>query len=1213
MDRLIFDRWYSPTMVRMKKNILIPLVISIAFFCIPFFWLKPGEMDLGGDSSRLYFYDPISYLWSQSAYSITTSGVGGEAISYYGIPYFVLIAIVKLIIHSPTYVIAFFHGLALSCAFLFSYLAAREIIKDGKDEQSEKIITIASITAGIFYVLAPSFTLGWDKVLPTHNQIFLNPLMFYLLFSFLKSKKNIYILVAILVTFVFSSNFSFIAAPGFFAFYPLTLSFLFLYHTLVKKRTLPIKKIIIFILLFFVVNAFHLFPQMMSLISPGSQVNTAVFSSDAKYLRGLGYFSALAPNIKLSTHLLYLPQMTPLDFVSYGFIIFPFIVILAFIIRRNKTYLLSGIFFLISLFFVTATITDSGLIFYKTLFSIPGFSMFRNFFGQWSFVYIFFYSILLAQALSIVLAKIPHRVMLTTVSYVVIILLINGSAFLQSGLLRKVHYQSKNIGMTVTMDPQYEKMLQKIKSLPIDGKIISFPLTGPGYQMVAGVKGGVYQGPSTISYLSGKNDFTGYDGLIPFNDLFLNLARNKDYIGLERLFSLLNIKYIFHNADPYIYDKNFPKYPYDYVRDYMPHTQKEYSQFIKNFHIASDYKIGKYFHLYELSDNAFLPHFYTTSKTIYSNDYISSYFLYSDFNDVRSVVLPLGNATENANLLIKTENINPLLEVKDNHHFHVHDPFVSRQLDEFIYPFVLQNEKETLKKKENNPEEYFDYSLLLISKRIAEILKYGEEMKITKTTWRKPALWEFDKNSSYKTWESSYSRYEQDMKTLISWVLKTNIPENKKKALSLNIKESLDQHHMKLLDYISSTSFDRYQKRYLFSKEEDMFNRLYSLLDIKLYAVNSSTYNAVIPENQKGRYQVFIKDNNNIPASNLRIRIGDTLLIPSSEQNIKHIVQFPNVSINKPSVHLELTYSLKNLITDSVWESPTNIQESNSITSLFMDDNLPKDYKGIIKKIMTWRPNKQYVIEFEYKTGGQNYHFKFFDKRKEKDEKITYNTFFEKNLNSTNWVKYQTVISSHSDAIGAFLQFNNSDDNNVQKLYIRNMSVVEIPEYDILLKKVETIPSSNEAIPQISFTKLNPTKYIVHVENATRPYFLVFSEAFNAHWKIYDVKTSTNSNTKVTSYFNGDINEVARNDQLNLGKLLDSLGKPSVADQYHFIGNGYANAWKIVPSDFQNRQSYTMSIEYDPQKKFYIFFVISLIAVICSVVYLFILIRNEKK
>jgi hypothetical protein len=32
-----------------------------------------GEMDLGGDSSRLYFYDPIHYLFSQSLYSVSQS------------------------------------------------------------------------------------------------------------------------------------------------------------------------------------------------------------------------------------------------------------------------------------------------------------------------------------------------------------------------------------------------------------------------------------------------------------------------------------------------------------------------------------------------------------------------------------------------------------------------------------------------------------------------------------------------------------------------------------------------------------------------------------------------------------------------------------------------------------------------------------------------------------------------------------------------------------------------------------------------------------------------------------------------------------------------------------------------------------------------------------------------------------------------------------
>ena len=143
----------------------------------------------------------------------------------------------------------------------------------------------------------------------------------------------------------------------------------------------------------------------MSLFVGGSEISTAVFSAEAKFSRGLSYFVAVAQSVKVSMSLMNLAQMTPLSFISFGFILFPAIIICAFILNHSKLFLLTAIFFLITLFFVSANITQIGFDFYKNLFNLPGFSMFRNFFGQWIFVFTFFYVLLLAQALVIIFEK----------------------------------------------------------------------------------------------------------------------------------------------------------------------------------------------------------------------------------------------------------------------------------------------------------------------------------------------------------------------------------------------------------------------------------------------------------------------------------------------------------------------------------------------------------------------------------------------------------------------------------------------------------------------------------------------------------------------------------------------------------------------------------------------------------------------------------------
>jgi len=118
--------------MKISKRILLPIIISLILFVIPFFWFKPGEMDLGGDSSRLYFYDPAAYLVNATLYVVSPSNFGTEYFGYYSIPFIFLLLILKSIVISPTILISMFYGLNLSIAFISCYLAIRELIGEKK-------------------------------------------------------------------------------------------------------------------------------------------------------------------------------------------------------------------------------------------------------------------------------------------------------------------------------------------------------------------------------------------------------------------------------------------------------------------------------------------------------------------------------------------------------------------------------------------------------------------------------------------------------------------------------------------------------------------------------------------------------------------------------------------------------------------------------------------------------------------------------------------------------------------------------------------------------------------------------------------------------------------------------------------------------------------------------------------------------------------------
>ena len=108
-----------------------------------------------------------------------------------------------------------------------------------------------------------------------------------------------------------------------------------------------------------------------------------------------------------------------------------------------------------------------------------------------------------------------------------------------------------------------------------------------------------------------------------------------------------------------------------------------------------------------------------------------------------------------------------------------------------------------------------------------------------------------------------------------------------------------------------------------------------------------------------------------------------------------------------------------------------------------------------------------------------------------------------------------------------------------------------IPEnYKIVLKYSKTKPKELPTIK--NYIAENPTLYTVHIENATRPFFLIFGEQYHPKWK-------------------ASIN----------GNKIDK----------HIMANGFANAWYIEKKGY-----YDVIIEFEPQKILYVGGIISIVS-----------------
>ncbi len=597
---------------------IIIFSITITLFIIPFFWISPGEMDLGGDASRLYFYDPLGYLKNAAFYNISPQGTGPEFSYQFGFVFSLFLLLLKKVFVSSSILISILNGVTLACAFLSMYLILKELIQPESKTHKTALFFIG-ILVSLFYIFSPiSVNGGWERALFDHSQLFLNPMMFLLFLKYIHTQKINYLLFGLLLTFIFSPNFSYSAAPKFFSFYPFALIFLGVYTYCIKKSKINLKQICIIFVLFVMLHSFHLIPQISNLLESSSHINSKVLSQSGK-IEAVNYFMSLVPIISPVENLLAVSPRTVsylgFDYVSF---IFPALVILGAIFSLKKEYgkkyrrslLLLLSFFLVIFFLITGNVTNQGISIYKSLFYIPSFAMFRSFYGQWAHVYLFFYSLILGYSLFFIFLNISQVKKIIIFVFVISILLVSGLPLITGKIINGTLQKKggEKVSAKFKIDPQYEQILSAIKTIQSDSKILTFPFVDHFYYLLRGENKGIYIGPSLIAYLSGKNDFGSTLILAPYTDLFLQTVKEKRYDLFKKIFSLYSIRYVFYNSDVKIYD-DFPEFPYQHVKQYMPRTQKEYLEFIKSLSLIEKERIGTY-HLYEVPAALYVPHIY---------------------------------------------------------------------------------------------------------------------------------------------------------------------------------------------------------------------------------------------------------------------------------------------------------------------------------------------------------------------------------------------------------------------------------------------------------------------------------------------------------------------------------------------------------------------------------------------------------------------------
>lgn len=1160
----------------------LPIAVALILFFLPFFWFKPGEMDLGGDSSRLYFYDPVSYLKNYSLFSISPSGFGTENIGFYSIPFVLILILFKTIVKSPTVIISLTHGLNLSACFYFVYLSAREMISHWRRKPEESYSDWPAIVAGLLYIFSPISIYGWDKALMTVFKIFLNPLMFYLLLRNLVTGNFLYLLAALSVSFLFAQNFSYVAAPAVFSFYPLALVFLLLYSRVILGKRIQWKQFIIAFFLFVFLHAFHLIPQIYSTTSRGSVLNTTIFSEGSKIDRGLTYFTGILNDVKVSNNWLLSPQFNSAKPTDLLFVYLPMLVLFALTQihslskRQKQLMLLTVFFFLATFYFASANITEVGVTAYKAMFKIPGFSMFRNFYGQWVSAFLFFYCLLFAQAL-VVCSRRPGKLLRPFLVYVLGLFLLTAWPFIKGELINPVLWKSKNLRILMTMDPQYETFIGALRNVPGLGKVLSMPLSDPGYQIVAGTSGGAYQGPSTISYLTGKQDFAGASELGAMQETVLRFARQRNFESLRRALGFMNIGAVFYNADTRVYD-DFPRFPYEYVRRFLPATQKDYQNFMREWNLPSLYTIDDRFFLYSIpKEDYYPPVFVADTVTSVPFDQTNWEIALSFMPDGRHAFVDgelTSSEMDRELVVIYPETMFSRLVKNPDPSRIIVNPAVRNSPLSFLYPLVTVKEKILLRKRGDYDYPYLiSQRLLLAAKRIAELEQWGAELAIVgnvifpepRRLGLTPAKLTFLPYSS-ASWEATlvrYKHYVEDNVEAVSAAQESNLWKLEQR---FNFAENIRRHRSSLIHLISTKFAQAEEKPYLTHLVDELFDELEERVASVVPDPSKVTYTPAGNVSPGGVYDVFTKAGNEkgvIVVSNDVPMVSKRLNLRSALKDWYHLGAIPweqgAIEVSWPGL-----FNILNVSERVAFETVETSSDSASIT---VDSSTLPLSDGFTWRLSPWQETSLYLLSFSYKTGEEPFRLQLYEHEISDTRGAGSQLIIDDELRSIKWKTYQAVIRSGQFVNDAFMRISSAESSGgLSQMQLKDIRVVKIPQEPLVLIRETDKAKNPNGIPEITLEKHSPIKYTVTVNKAKEPYMLVLNQEFNANWKIF-------------------------------------FNNTPIATTKHWRANAHSNAWYITPEEVNGKETYMVTIEFATQRYFLVGAVISLVTLMSIVGY----------
>jgi len=635
-----------------KKNIfkensrgwrkIILLAINLFLFGLPFFWAKQNVYKIGGDDTRLYLYAPwewlrniSSYAWFTDMYSFGT---------YYPetsqIPFNIIAGLLKSIFFFLNHE-RIIYGLTIALAFSGVYLLIVELINYKNNKNS----FYAGLGGGLLYVFLPMlYTNFWPNPVSYFYLVAVLPLLLYFFIKALNIKKVYPLILGAFTSVVFSI--SIMHPPIILPFLICSAIFLILYFFLVEiDKWRFVKYLGLYLFLILLLSSFYVIPFIHSFFAGNVMSDLALSLHSNEGMRNiisiLAGYESLTTNMSLLFHAGMLnvfsggPLASAYDYIfrqshSPLFLLF-FIFLTIFFVkdkfsRTYKALVIASFVVLISLFLLTVNIGDWGVSAMSWLMiHLPGFGVLRNFYYKTIVVYALFFSVSLGLAFYLFLEQTKNRVVRFAVVFI-IIFFIGGFSLpfiLGRHFNRAVNPASGEITYNVQLPSDYLELVDYLRQETGDNKILTLPLALGSWNMVTSAdQKGVYIGSPILTSLAGKVEFSSFMGFLqPYYASLPNkiivAIKNKDFVFLEKMLGILNIRYIEYNQDlidSHYQDLNKLKKSYLWYGE--KEEEKEKIEGLLETLATKERSFGQ-FHLYQTKDENFLPHIYPSNDIVY--------------------------------------------------------------------------------------------------------------------------------------------------------------------------------------------------------------------------------------------------------------------------------------------------------------------------------------------------------------------------------------------------------------------------------------------------------------------------------------------------------------------------------------------------------------------------------------------------------------------